>query len=783
MNNLEGKRSRLTIGFYSDHPEYESEANIIRGAMEAAEQADVNFIYIGQLGDDENDPIHSNNPTVVCQRKLDKLKVLVEMLQLDGLLILGWGTDYQGDGAEAFRKRFQNLPVVSLGHAHDPFPSVFVDGYPYVKELTLHLANAHSCKHIAIIESWSNDVRVDAYASALKEAGLSSDGLIVTRDGDLAGIDDVYYRICKAVDILLNERRLPVDAILTMTSTEGKMVLDYLNKRGIRVPGQIAVVCYEDHTSHEFTSPPMTCIYYPFKELGFVGGQNLIRLIQGEDIPHFQKVPAHHIYRDSCGCTMNNIKPVQFDRQSQAELAGSEHGDLNKAAAALSRKLPNVQIHYAMLAEAYIEAVITGRASLFMAPLEQELRNVQLKRGKVNAQEMLDAFFLALLPFIPQDPDALVRAEEVLFAARYVALERKHGENIHDYIRQEELNFATSYIGKALLSSYTMPKIFEVINNHTGWLQISTNYIFMLEEKQSSIDQCRLAFSFHDYQIMMDEYEPNMYMKDAFATFKRLKNGRFSLTVFPLHVNEDLIGVCWMDPGPNLSTTLITMVGYISTAIKGSRLLEASETLVRNLCSEIQLRKEKEAELAYLADTDVLTGLYNRRFFHDAIENAVQIGKSFSVFFIDIDGFKPVNDTFGHDTGDALLVQITERIVYVLKQRTYPLIHKGDYDKLNTDAIFRLGGDEFTVMLAETRPEKLSGIAIQLTEKIRAPYEVEGKVVHISCSIGISRFPDDSTDDLRLLKHADTAMYKAKLSKNAFVFFADIRKEGDRVCD
>ncbi len=176
-------------------------------------------------------------------------------------------------------------------------------------------------------------------------------------------------------------------------------------------------------------------------------------------------------------------------------------------------------------------------------------------------------------------------------------------------------------------------------------------------------------------------------------------------------------------------------------------------TLLTWLLVDERARAWRAADHAYrLALYDPLTQLPNRKLFNDRLHHAVTQAKReqerIAVMFIDLDKFKPVNDNFGHEIGDLLLVQVAERLVGCVRE---------------SDTVARLGGDEFVVLLAGGKPP---GGEIVVAEKIlaalHAPFHVDRHQLHISSSIGIALYPEHGTDENQLMRHADTAMYHAK---------------------
>ena len=181
------------------------------------------------------------------------------------------------------------------------------------------------------------------------------------------------------------------------------------------------------------------------------------------------------------------------------------------------------------------------------------------------------------------------------------------------------------------------------------------------------------------------------------------------------------------------------------------------------LFSDITERKQHEEDIWRKANFDALTGLANRNLFADRLERSIAQArrneKRVGVAFLDLDGFKWINDTLGHDVGDELLVEIAQRLRIAVRDQ---------------DTVARLGGDEFTVVIHDLDgPEDMLSVAAKLVEILREPMTIGGSMHQISGSVGITLYPDDGEDVQTLLKNADIAMYKAKQAgKNRYQFYA-----------
>jgi diguanylate cyclase (GGDEF)-like protein/PAS domain S-box-containing protein len=180
-------------------------------------------------------------------------------------------------------------------------------------------------------------------------------------------------------------------------------------------------------------------------------------------------------------------------------------------------------------------------------------------------------------------------------------------------------------------------------------------------------------------------------------------------------------------------------------------------------CEDITSQKETERKIHRLAYYDALTGLPNRGMFLDRLHQALAFAHreelSVCLVFLDLDNFKDVNDTYGHDFGDKLLKQVAERLNDTMRE---------------SDTLARLGGDEFVVILSSvTSHESIANAAQRLMSVFSNPFLIDDRKIYCGVSIGIAVYPDDGTDTETLLKCADTAMYHAKEEgKSQYRFFS-----------
>ncbi len=208
----------------------------------------------------------------------------------------------------------------------------------------------------------------------------------------------------------------------------------------------------------------------------------------------------------------------------------------------------------------------------------------------------------------------------------------------------------------------------------------------------------------------------------------------------------------------------------IDVEISGNRLASAGTPVLAFTTNDVTLRRkieaqllEKQQHLDHLAHHDQLTGLPNRLFLAvhlpEAIEEARRTGATLAVLFLDLDRFKHINDSRGHEVGDKLLKTVASRVRSTVRDE---------------DVVVRMGGDEFIVVLKNVKgPHQVNETASRINEALSAPVIVDGRPLVTTVSIGVSMYPRDGTDIGELLRHSDTAMYQAKdRGRNNFQLFS-----------
>ena len=293
-----------------------------------------------------------------------------------------------------------------------------------------------------------------------------------------------------------------------------------------------------------------------------------------------------------------------------------------------------------------------------------------------------------------------------------------------------------------------------------------------------------------DPMVAYDEEENVVYLNPAFTrvfgwTLEECQGGALEFTSKEFLPEERSLWETLLEKGAfyGVETRRLTKGGrLVDVSISGalSRDRSGRDTSIVFVLQDITRRKQAEENLRHLAYHDPLTGLPNRKAFYERLMDAInqlqrsEDRKRLALLFIDLDHFKHINDTMGHNVGDLWLKDVAGTLMKNVRK---------------SDHVFRLGGDEFTVILTNLSNDiDAAKIANNLIRAISEPFEAEGREFFNTASIGISVYPENGLTVEHLVKNADTAMYAAKEERNRYRFFNEDlnRKAQDRIrleCD
>lgn len=291
----------------------------------------------------------------------------------------------------------------------------------------------------------------------------------------------------------------------------------------------------------------------------------------------------------------------------------------------------------------------------------------------------------------------------------------------------------------------------------------------MLEDEVAEFYQ---AYNGKEGLEIYKEKKPDIILADI--NMPVMDGLKMSKLIKEINKNQPIIIISAHDDKKTLIKSIETgITNFVSKPININELIEKLKVIsieLKQKKSEKEKEKQEFETLHNLAYYDNLTNIPNRTFFKaklsKSIENATK-ESLMALFFIDLDDFKPVNDTYGHHIGDLVLKTITQRILEIIKTK---------------DSLARIGGDEFALILENITTNEVNNslkeIAQDILKAVSSKITIENNDIYVSCSIGISISPIDSINSFDIVAYADEAMYKAKkMGKNNYILYSELNNE------
>ena len=347
----------------------------------------------------------------------------------------------------------------------------------------------------------------------------------------------------------------------------------------------------------------------------------------------------------------------------------------------------------------------------------------------------------------------------IMWSARWSEADQARvavARDITELKRADVLQSALYDISEAANTTGDLQALFRRIHGIVGTLLPANNlFVALYDEKKDE-----LSFPYY-----VDEHDlaPAPRKLDSGTLSAEVIRSGQALLLTPdtdVTLSEHVDTIVGKDSLDWLGVPLNSSKGIIGALVVQSysgevRYTEQDKSLLQFVSNQIAsaiVRKQNEALLQYIAHHDPLTDLPNRELFHDRLQTALARARRnkerLAVLYIDLDGFKQVNDGHGHAVGDLLLQEVAQRIRRCLRE---------------SDTVGRIGGDEFVVLLNNiTLPEHGAVVAEKIRAVLDRPFELAGQRLHISSSIGVAAYPEHGDDNKQLIRHADEAMYAAK---------------------
>lgn len=654
----------------------------------------------------------------------NKIYKLITSKNVDGLIILGLvlGYNIPKEKIIQFYKNFVDIPTVSIGIKVKDFPSIITDNSRGFINLLNHLIKDHKYKNFAFVTGpLNNDEAKERYEIFLRV--MEENHMEVSSDyiyyGDFSKISGI-----NAIKAFLDERKLKLpDVIVFSNDIMAIGGIEELKRRNIKIPEEIAITGFDNIEESYSITPSLTTVDQPLYKLGETALETCLSLTLGEKTREDVILPTKLIIRESCGHKEGTVNIYSPEKEKVKNI--SEIRKLKKDFLELLEKDLKDKKNYQLPSEIYdfFFTSLFENNQVFLKKIYEYLEKEEPETIE-ELKEITSSLYLFVQTYLEEDLKKT--AENLILTAEKII--KAYSEKLLRYekFKINEETELLGYVGSDLLSSFRMEDILERISIRLPELNINTFYLISTDE---NLEKRKLIFARLKDRIVQEEISFN---SNEIIPQKLYPKERTTLIIKPLYFQESFFGYIVLEYGPKRGVIYEILRSQISAAIQGAKLFE---------------------ELNQLAITDPLTKLPNRRYieaeFQKEIERSKRYSSPLSVMVLDLDNFKIINDTFGHQYGDEVLKKIAENLRKYCRK---------------VDIVGRFGGDEFVIILPETNLEKSIKVAdkiIKNLEKMNITLP-NGEKVYISVSIGIASYPETTKDPEKLLSLADTAMYNAK---------------------
>ncbi len=559
------KKDRYTIGFLDDNQNNDFHIKIMSGIAQAAKELDIDIIRFSY---------YSSHIAYKFSHQVNMVLDHIQQYDLDGLMFLGWteaGAMYNSD----FQKRFSSLPLFSIGTAFDDIPCVYFAGEEYIGGITEHLIKEHNLKRIAFVEHNRPDSRKEAYIKVMKQFGLYDPMLYISSEA-LEGLS-MKDRSKRAIEILLDERGLDIEAIISLKVEETVCLTYELDKRGIRIPDDIAVTCYENDNMARYTSPGLTTIHYPWRELGYNACIRMAELLNTGHVPMVTSLNGNGkvIYRRSCGC-----RPLLFFDMGKNAKACNLHNisenEIGQIIRSLTHTLKYVNSDTATdIVRSFFMSFKDKDKSSFLTKLSMLVKGA----GKDNnIEDVLFAVRREICTYLGNDIEGLIWSGDLFMQAQ--TLINKSVLSLQEAKKNDTRKVETilQELRRRLLTQFKMDNLIGSLEIVLPELGIPGCHLFIFN---STFDREATKGNLYDNNIQIFSFASGKKV-ESFGKAGKLAQqmssmlrteGKNIYLSYLLHVTDEVLGFVLFEPGPMDEILYQALTVQISTALRGIQLI------------------------------------------------------------------------------------------------------------------------------------------------------------------------------------------------------------------
>lgn len=670
-------------------------------------------------------------------------------LDVQGAVIVCGATDpsLSDEALCSYVDELTDGPVVSLGITLPNVPSVEIDWETGIAALMQHVLALPGTDRLGFVRGFHGDphsqLREEGFRSAIAAAGRSIDERLIV-SGNFSQADSR-----NAVGDLLASG-LSFDGLIAANDDMAIGAMAAITATGLSVPDDVIVAGFDAALCSVTADPPLTTVFLDTPNLTAATARLVLGAIES-------------------GQPLANDTVVCIDSKLLVRAStGCRSGTTDDAASMVSRLLDRWETEWAPagidvvgLAQAAVRTLQNADPLLFQQFEEQCIRAAQ-STNRVDVIWLRHAW-RALHAVIAASDDFGAPAGHHVLLSQLGTIDR--------FLHQIETRHQTESAIHRELQGRLVMRLASCSDTESLWetLRSGLRSIGMLNawvvanEREVDADahesSMRLLFSLERTDLTAHTpFEASRILPSRIAEL--LENDLHVLV--PLRAGDSDIGYMVVEPRGEYLLELEAIASGVAQVLRHVR-------QVADLEGQAARLHQANDELDRLAGHDALTGLPNRKLFLERLDQHVadtSPGESLSTIFLDLDGFKQINDTLGHAAGDQLLRVIAQRLGGILEE---------------SDTLARLGGDEFTIIVSDTSDrQRVINVARQALEIAAQPSSIAGQDVSVSASLGIASFPADGVTADELIRNADTAMYAAKgAGKNCFEIYCDPRSGAD----
>jgi DNA-binding LacI/PurR family transcriptional regulator/signal transduction histidine kinase len=592
------KKERYRIGFLDDNRNNDFHIQIMMGIIEAAKEIDVDVIRFGY---------YSSHIAYKFTHQVAMVLDNIEQYSLDGLLFLGWTKAGAMYNYNDFISRFDSIPLMSIGTEFDDIPCVFFSGDTYIRDITRHLIEKHKLTRIAFIDHNRPDARADAYRNVMKQYGFY-DPRYYIRSADLDGYD-TEGRNRRALELLLDDRKLEVQAIISLNLIETGYLLNALEERDIKVPGDIAVTSYEDGEAAKYLSPGLTTVYFPWRELGYNGCKSIAQLLKTGKIPMSSRLNSTIVFRESCGCLPEEVErvPAGEVRLASCDLAEMGESELASITHLLEQSQGNSGMDLSRLVSAFVASCCGREENRFLFELGSQLRRCCDPK---NLGYFLPDLRKLFYPYLLREADMLQWAGDLFHQSQvYISESLVSGEGL-DMVEANRMDRMLQEVSQTLLVNFSLDNIGASMETGLPKLGIPGCFIFVsdsifrdAEDEGNLFENGVLAFR---YQNGKRERTTGIAASVKGQLSEILDEYRMNISfAYLLHVTDEVMGFVLFEPGPLDESIYQILSTNISTVLRGLVLANRLNRTYNELVEHA--RREGMADIA----ADILHNIGN----------------------------------------------------------------------------------------------------------------------------------------------------------------------------